>query len=451
MTQPASSDFSRRDEGSEIQSASSSAYSRMVFLLLPTVAMSLGWGLRGTIGGGPMGAMIPGAIVTVCLCHLLGWKSYLGTVVAIGAVGIAIGGQETYGQTIGFLKNAATVPWGLLGLTIKGAMWGLSGGVLVGLAFANAKYRWWEIAIGLGLMAAATVAGREFIDQPKTVYFSNLLDKPREEIWVGITLGAVALLIFVNGLRREKISTAFAWGGLVAGAAGFGGGSLFLALGNTLPQPYRGWEWWKMMEFTFGALFGLGLGLVGYRFRAALQNLDDETTQIPRIDPLEKCPAGVIILFGLTVAMGAVTLNFTIPYRASYSLIAPGLILLSLWSNRLAWHVALSMTICGFLRDFLRGGVERQWFDVRFDNWFYVLLATLPIVAILSAIDASKRLSSVRALLGLTWFATLFGLVKMSLPHNGAIPSLFVSAVFIIELFVTSFLVLSNRSNKVVV
>ena len=408
--------------------------------------MSLGWGLRGTIGGGPMGAMIPGAIVTLCLCQLLGWKSSLGIVTAIGAVGIGLGGQETYGQTIGFLKEARTVPWGLLGLTFKGAMWGLSGGVLVGLAFTQSKYRWREIAIGLGLMVAGTLLGRQFIDLPKLLYFSNPLDKPREEVWVGLTLGALTLLFYLQILQRERISTAFAWGGLLAGAAGFGGGSLFLALGNALPQPYRGWEWWKMMEFTFGALFGLGLGTVAYRLRHELRNLDDELSSgVARPDPLRQSLAGLLILLGLTLAAGATMLNFTIPYRASYSLIVPGLILLSLWSNRLAWHVALSMTICGFLRDFLHGGAERQWFAAHFDNWFYTLLITLPPVVIVSLRDHAKPQSSTMALLGLTWFATVFGVAKMVIPQNGAIPSLFVSSLFLIELLVTTALALVVR------
>ena len=33
--------------------------------VLGAVAMSLGWGLRGSIGGGSLGAMIPGAMLTV--------------------------------------------------------------------------------------------------------------------------------------------------------------------------------------------------------------------------------------------------------------------------------------------------------------------------------------------------------------------------------------------------
>ena len=34
-----------------------------MFIIYPALAMMLGWGLRGHIGGGPFGAMIPGAMV----------------------------------------------------------------------------------------------------------------------------------------------------------------------------------------------------------------------------------------------------------------------------------------------------------------------------------------------------------------------------------------------------
>ena len=48
-------------------------YSKHLFLALPAIAMMLGWGLRGHIGGGPFGAMIPGAMVA--LTHIAGVAS----------------------------------------------------------------------------------------------------------------------------------------------------------------------------------------------------------------------------------------------------------------------------------------------------------------------------------------------------------------------------------------
>ena len=46
--------------------------------LLGAIAMSLGWGLRGSIGGGSLGAMIPGAMIGLVLCLLLNRHSDAG-------------------------------------------------------------------------------------------------------------------------------------------------------------------------------------------------------------------------------------------------------------------------------------------------------------------------------------------------------------------------------------
>ncbi|MDX1284844.1 MAG: hypothetical protein R3182_07530, partial [Draconibacterium sp.] len=46
-------------------------YSKWMFVFFPAIAMLLGWGLRGHIGGGPFGAMIPGAMVALTICMLL--------------------------------------------------------------------------------------------------------------------------------------------------------------------------------------------------------------------------------------------------------------------------------------------------------------------------------------------------------------------------------------------
>ena len=87
--------------------------------------MSLGWGLRGSIGGGSLGAMIPGAMIGLVLCLLLGRQSDAGLIAAFAAVGVGFGGQETYGQTVGLSLQPDTFWWAILGFVIKGAAWGL--------------------------------------------------------------------------------------------------------------------------------------------------------------------------------------------------------------------------------------------------------------------------------------------------------------------------------------
>ncbi|MCP5118624.1 MAG: hypothetical protein GY953_48040, partial [bacterium] len=47
---------------------------RWMLAILPAVAMSVGWGFRGFIGGGPLGAMIPGALVAMSLSLLVDRK-----------------------------------------------------------------------------------------------------------------------------------------------------------------------------------------------------------------------------------------------------------------------------------------------------------------------------------------------------------------------------------------
>src|SRR6185437_9835536 len=81
-------------------------HSLLYFILFPAISMMLGWGLRGFIGGGPYGAMIPGAMVTFVICMLLDIPLMFATIVVVfGTAGTAMGGEMTYGQTIGFLRN----------------------------------------------------------------------------------------------------------------------------------------------------------------------------------------------------------------------------------------------------------------------------------------------------------------------------------------------------------
>ena len=64
-----------------------------LWCLFPAFAMSLGWMLRGYIGGGPLGAMIPGAMIGLALCLLLGRERDAGLIAAFAAIGVGFGGQ----------------------------------------------------------------------------------------------------------------------------------------------------------------------------------------------------------------------------------------------------------------------------------------------------------------------------------------------------------------------
>ena len=403
----------------------------LLFYVLTAVTMSLGWALRGTIGGGPVGAMIPGAMVMLCLCHLLGFKRRVAIAAALGTIGIGLGGQVTYGQTIGFARFPETMLWGELGMTIKGAMWGLSGGVLVGLGLMHSKYKPSQILIGLVLMLIGTAVGHSLVDEPKLLYFSDPDNKPREEIWFGLTLGATFLVAWLLVLGRERVSSVIALCGMLGGAAGFGGGGLFFVLGSYLGNEWSSWPWWKMKEFTFGLLYGLGLAIGCYWFRNEIREADGSGVDRTEV-PLVPTSTLMMILAGIAVVFGGMYFQFTIPYRAMFSVVGAALIGISIFSVPLAWHVALSMTIVGFLRDSLYRFAPSEWTDSLAFAWALVLGITVVVVSVVTLLIRS-RASSRSLLLGLTWLGTAFALIKTGIPELTPGMHLFVPGLFLLQ------------------
>lgn len=272
------------------------SFSLATWTLFPAVAMLLGWGLRGYIGGGPFGALIPGAYVGLCFSMLLGHGIARGAVVAcLSAVAIGYGGEMTYGQTLGLAKEVDTRAWGFLGVTIKGAVWGLLGGAVIGAALVARPARRLGLELAIAATPPAFFLGWKLINDPKLVYFSNPLDKPREESWAGLLFAAVAFLAvhalaarrreaecapteetaaraFLSRMTVERVRAplVFALIGAAGGAAGFGGGTIWLVYGPEIPVEQKWWGWWKMMEFSFGAALGAALGLAGWLERANL-------------------------------------------------------------------------------------------------------------------------------------------------------------------------------------
>jgi len=322
-----------------------------VFLAFPAVAMSLGWAYRGFIGGGPLGAMIPGAMVALALCWLLGYRQLdnLGLIAAFGAVGIGFGGEMTYGQTVGLASDLNTMGWGILGLTVKGAIWGFSGGAVLALAFTIGRYRPGRVIAGLCLMAFGTWLGWYTVNAPKLIYFSNRLDRPREEMWMGLFVGTLFLLLACATSPFNRVMWRFASYAFAGGGLGFGLGGVLLSLGRNSSLDQSLWPWWKGMEYTFGLLFGLALAYAAWQERDTLR--EAAATMAPR--PTVSLP-GVGVLT-ILVFLAAVTANLNFGYlsltRFDYSLIGVVLLAVALVHETLAWHIAITMTSLAFLFD----------------------------------------------------------------------------------------------------
>jgi hypothetical protein len=346
------------------------------YVIFPSAAMLLGWGLRGYIGGGPFGAMIPGAFVAMSLALLLRLPVKSASILTLfSAVGIGLGGEMTYGQTLGLLKNGDTLWWGLLGTTLKGSVWGVTGGIVLslGLVYRNLSRK--TIVTTFLLLLAGMVAGFKLVNQPMLVYFSDPA-QPRPESWAAFLTGSLLMLYYI----RKRVSPAgfriisrMALGGLIGGGAGFGLGSLWMVAGFQLPGVIFD-SWWKAMEFTFGMLLGAGLGVACWScYRNSCPAMSDPPEK-PSSQP-GNAPAELAITFlaalvvfwliphsldpyvdrnyrqGLFLMPGAVDLAKLLSNFAVYGFL---MILLTMGYPSVAWQFGITLTFSHTVIDFLR-------------------------------------------------------------------------------------------------
>lgn len=376
-----------------------------VWIMWPAAAMALGWGLRGFIGGGPLGAMIPGAMIALVVSLLLRRDGAdAGLIAAAGAAGIGFGGQETYGQTVGLSLVPETHGWALLGFAIKGAVWGLLGGVVLGMALLRAVrgYRLRFLAAGLAWMTAGTWLGWRLVNAPKLIYFSNRFDKPREELWAGLLLGALCLLGWLWRAGGVGVARRFALWGALGGGAGFALGAAVQAWGrHSDPLPWL--DWWKVMELIFGALLGAAYGYAAWTCRGDCGPAGEARTEGW---PLwrQLAAAAALVVFAGAVEDG-------LPLRCSYTAAGAVLLTAALWRETLAWHTAISVTAAAFLIDLVKArpvfGVEGSW-------------AAASLCAAAVAVAVARRAAPRSMFLLLTWSATGVSLLKVYLPPANA-------------------------------
>ncbi len=341
--------------------------------------------------------MIPGALAGLTLALLLDRsEAPAAWLAACGAVGIGLGGQMTYGQTVGLSCSADQWAWGLTGLTVKGAVWGLSGGAVLGLGFLHGRLAGRARALGLLAMVAATAAGWALINHPKLIYFSDPVNKPREEVWAGLALGAAALLgvLALHGMARVPMVLA-AWGTL-GGGVGFGLGGWLNALGRATGTT---WDWWKLMELTFGLLFGAALGWAAWSVRRDLMDSDE---MLPH-------HGGRIwkVLLVAAVATACAVAGDELRTRIGYTVAAVALLYgASLWAPT-ARQVAITATAAAFFMDLLKAKPSVNTAA----GWAMVVAAS---AAVATATERWRKAGALFPLL--LWAAVIDGLIKAFVP-----------------------------------
>ncbi len=354
--------------------------------------MMLGWGLRGFIGGGTLGAMIPGAIVALAICLTRGIAPSA-RACAFGALAISFGGEMTYGQTVGASIAADTRAWGLLGLTLKGAIWGMLGGAVMSLGFQPIAPRLMA-QIGV-LLSVSTWVGWKLINEPKLIYFSNRLDRPREEIWAGFLLAALTLMVWLGPQQPHLLR--FALWGTLGGGLGFGLGGVLQSYG--IQYLGRQYPWWKGMEFTFGLSFGWALAMAA--------------RHLPSSDEPNPAPAPWPAQLGAAVFLSLLLFGDLVDLPLRFGSLVLGVFVLWLITlyPPMAWQVALTVTIAATIVDLadLRKG------DHGVEHYAVATAAAL----VFSALVARYVRNASSGLLWLTWCTTAIATAKFVRQGSG--------------------------------
>lgn len=271
------------------------AANSIAFVLISMIAMSYGWGMRGTTIGGEKGAMLPGAIMGLLIAVFSGSAFLLDNfffLSALGSMGMYYGGCETYGETLGLSMNAkpaVNMKKGLTALFVKGFLWFaiFAQTLTLGLAALTGRYfTAKEIALIFVLMPVVMITFLFIFNRPHNakegifpkIYFSIT----RKESW-GALLGLFIELLIVSLIKKIPFVLEFT---LVC--ALFGGvGWVIAQLMQIFCRQYskdcknsflRIWSRpsvgaWKVMECVLGAFGGLGASLGVVLFFGKFQEL----------------------------------------------------------------------------------------------------------------------------------------------------------------------------------
>ncbi|MBQ5973527.1 MAG: hypothetical protein IJL69_04935 [Oscillospiraceae bacterium] len=255
-----------------------------LFVGMSMIAMCFAWGIRGLVIGGEKGALLPGAYIEILCVWYPGSEMLMANVflfAAAGAMGFAFGAMEPYGQTMQMvLKHSPGIHRplrGYLALAFKGSLWGGLGAGILGLSFSALSgevYRWTDILIFCAQIPLAQEVGYRLFNTPydpqKGIRPRICFSTDSREEW-GRNLVVVTELILMMLIRRDAFGLILLLGGALSGAAGW---ILGIFLYDKEAHPLKNGRYlfgkleklgiisgWKIMEFTQGAVNGLGISL----------------------------------------------------------------------------------------------------------------------------------------------------------------------------------------------
>jgi hypothetical protein len=128
-------------------------------LLVATLVMAAGWGIRGAFGHS-RGAMMPGAMLglTLAVCSRRSdWWQRAAIIGFLSAIGWGFGGASSYGQLIGYAQKPvwSISAYGYVSLFLVGALYSGIGGACLGIALTARRSflesAVWPLALTYGL------------------------------------------------------------------------------------------------------------------------------------------------------------------------------------------------------------------------------------------------------------------------------------------------------------
>lgn len=258
-------------------------FSIIFFIVFSTVAVSYGWGMRGTIIGGEKGAMLPGAFMGLLMAFFSGSEVLASSpwiLAGVGALGMYCGGNMTYGDTLHLTMCEENPPhfaknmFG--GIFLRGGIWfGIFGGyVSMFISAISGFYHLWQILAFFCMLPLYAFSFYLLLNKPfdpsenkfPKFYFSI----KRKETWGGL-LGMLIEIIVMSVIFKDWSTVAMTGGAFLSGAVGWTIAQL-LQIRARLPgkKGKRLFERlnqknkvsaWKIMECFLGAFGGMGCAI----------------------------------------------------------------------------------------------------------------------------------------------------------------------------------------------
>ncbi len=224
-------------------------------VLIVAMSLATAWAIRGQFGHeqGAAWAGAIGALALILVSNRKDWYSKMPIIALASAIGWGAGGMISYGMVVGYGRadNFINAFYGLSMLFVIGALFGLLGGGLVGLALDSTK----KNRVNWGALVSEMVAGGLLTYFFLIEQIGFRMTPPRSEAWALILGAGLAMLLHMARTKRNSAIRVAIFSAL-GGGFGFGFGNFLQVAGNVAEIPFN---MWNVMEYSIGFFGGLGM------------------------------------------------------------------------------------------------------------------------------------------------------------------------------------------------